>query len=194
MRKPRELVLDGRTYEFAADPYGLKDIENSIANLLDDTKTSIVAIRTLLLRHCDTFAPEGDEPCWLVKDLMARRDVRERIRAAGPVASTKRRLVTADVSYGRIVSIGRYLGGQMRLNTGDQAMLCTLALWLGEGVAVGRGFDVFPTDIHATLPWGFPYRVLPRDVDWTEERQDLLRTLLRDGTGYPEALEITSRL
>jgi hypothetical protein len=184
------VALFGHDYHFQADNVVADEIRSGV-RLFSEGGVNVDTLRRLMLRHCDTLAPEGGEPCLLVRDLFADDTVRERIRTSAGIDTGPARTVLADVSYSNLVKIGRYRERRIELRPHERQLLCMLALWLGDGAQVGRGYDVFTTALVCPAP-GFASRVL--DHAWTPERCELLKVLLRDGTDERGALETAALL
>lgn len=190
MRTTHHVALFGRDYHFYTDDLVADEIRRGV-DLIANRGINVDTVRRLLLRHCDTLAPEGAEPCTLVRDLFADGAVRARILASAGIDTGCARVVLADVSYNNLVKIGRYRDKRIELRPHERQQLCVFALWLGNGAEVGRGYDVFTTTLIDPT-----HRVLTRELDpqWTPERRELLKVLLRDGTSLPTALETAALL
>jgi hypothetical protein len=185
VRTTHHVALFGRDYHFDADALVADEIRRGVELLAGDGFNAHT-LRRLLLRHCDTLAPEGASPCTLISDLFANDEVRTRITTAAGIETRPARSIVADVSYGNLVKVGRYRDKRIELRSHERQLLCVFALWLGDGAQVGRGYDVFTTTLDTA-----PQQVLTRELDphWTPERRELLKVLLRDGTSLPTALE-----
>lgn len=182
--------FSGRTYRFDAERDAGEDIVRSVT-MLADGQGNLDTIRRLLLRHCDVLAPQGSPGNSLLPDLFAAPDVRQRLMRLGQLETGTPQTLIADVSYGNLVKIGQYRGSRIELQANEKQILCVTALWLGQGVEVGRGFDVFTTTC-PTLPAQYASRVLPGE--WTYPQQEILKTLLRDGTTPQVALQAATLL
>jgi hypothetical protein len=182
--------LLGRTYRFAAERDAGDDVVRSVT-MLADGQGNLDTIRRLLLRHCDILAPPGSAGSSLIPDLFAEPDVRQRLMRLGRIETGTPQTLIADVSYGNLVKIGQYRGSRIELQANEKQTLCVTALWLGQGVEVGRGFDVFTTTC-PTLPAQYAARVL--SGEWTSPQQEILKTLLRDGTTPQVALQAATLL
>jgi hypothetical protein len=182
--------LLGRIYRFDAERDAGDDIVRSIT-LLADGQGNLETVRRLLLRHCDVLAPHGSPGSSLLPDLFASPDVRSRLMRLGRIETGPSQTLLADVSYGNLVKIGQYRGSRIELRPDDKQILCVTALWLGQGVEVGRGFDVFTTTC-STLPARYASRVLPGE--WSAPQQEILKTLLRDGTAPQVAMQAATLL
>ena len=182
--------LLGRTYRFDAERDAGDDIVRSIT-LLATGQGNLETVRRLLLRHCDVLAPHGSLGSSLLPDLFASPDVRQRLMRLGRIGTGRAQTLIADVSYSNLARIGQYRGSRIELRPDDKQILCVTALWLGQGVEVGRGFDVFTTTC-STFPAQYASRVLPGE--WSAPQQEILKTLLRDGTTPQVALQAATLL
>jgi len=197
--RPTRLTVLGETYEFRTTDSTAAEISRHV-DVVTDARSSqgdfLHAVRGLVLRHADNVEPEGAPRCDLVRDLLAEPRVRQRILDAGDIRTEEPAITAVDLSYGQLVSIGGYANGKMRYTPLQARTLLTVAVWLGEGATIGRGYELvesrhrMPAEVLNV--YRKPMKVLPATLG--TEQLETLRTLLRDGMHLHEALEAASLL
>lgn len=192
------LTVLGETFDFNAEKTTANEISTSIENVLneDTDRKFFHALRTLVLRQADTIEPEGAPRCDLVRHVLRQPELRRRIVERSHLAEEPRRLTAVDLSYGQLVTLGSYQQGGMRYTPAQSKTIHVIALWIGEGVTVGRGYELVESSYRIPVEATNVYRkpVHTFDTDLTVEQRETLRTLMRDGMNPLEALETATLL
>jgi len=191
------LTVRGETFTYQAAEEVANEIEHAARVVLGETPGGLFdAMRKLILRQIDTIEPEGSPSCPVASRVFADPAVRARIQQAAGITDEATAVFAVDLTYTNIVRVGSASGGTMKYHPHQRDALHRLALWVGEGAKLGRGYQVIES--RHPLPAGvgpiWPLGYMPLDGDWPSERRDILATLLRDGTPGHQARAIAQLL
>lgn len=196
---PQRLTVLGETFEFNAPGTTANEIAESIANVLNEEsdRSFFHALRTLVLRQADTIEPEGAPRCDLIRRVLGEPALRRRIIERSGLKPETPRLTAVDLSYGQLVTLGSYKQGGMKYTPLQAETVHVVALWIGEGVTVGRGYELVESPYR--IPAGRGANIYRKPMytfehALTTEQRETLRTLLRDGMNPREALETATLL
>jgi hypothetical protein len=194
---PQRLTVLGETFEYNAVPSTAAEIAEHVEHVLAGLDGKFFhSLRSLILRHADTIEPEGAPRCDLVRRVFGEPSVRARILERGQITTEETRLVAVDLSYGQLVSLGSYQDRRMRYTPAQSKTLHVLALWIADGVTVGRGYELVESSYHLPVEVINVYRkpVVNLDRSLGHEQRETLRILLRDGMEPRQALETSALL
>ena len=197
--QPQRLTVHGETYHFHAADSTAAEIAEHIKTVTaahSKPREFFLAVRGLILRQTDNIEPEGAPRCDLVRDVFAEDAVKRRIVEEGGLTPDTPATTVVDLSYGQLLSFGRYEKGRMIYTPTQAKTLLTVAVWLAEGATIGRGYEIIDSSYRlpaeAVNVYRRPAIVLP--LDTSAECREALRTLLRDGMGLREAFETATLL
>ena len=195
---PKRLTIFGETFDFNAADATADEIAESIENVLHDgtDRKFFHSLRTLVLRQADTIEPEGAPRCGLLRRVFSEPDLRKRIIEHGGLTAETPRLTAVDLSYGQLISLGTYQQRGMSYTPTQAKTIHVLALWIGYGVTVGRGYELVMNPHHIPVETINVYRkpMLTIERSLTSEQRETLSTLMRDGMAPREALETATLL
>lgn len=194
----QRLTVLGETFEFNAETTTVKEIAESIENVLAEgaDRKFFHALRTLMLRQADTIEPEGAPRCDLIRHVLSEPALRQRIIGRSNLTPETPRLTAVDLSYGQLVTLGSYQQGGMKYTPVQAKTVHVIALWIGDGVTVGRGYELVESPYRIPVEAVNVYRkpVYTFEQDLSTEQRETLRTLMRDGMNPREALETATLL
>lgn len=195
---PQRLTVLGETFEFNAEQTTANEIATSIEHVLTEgaDRKFFHSLRTLILRQADTIEPEGAPRCDLIRRVLSEPALRSRIIERGNIAAETPRLTAVDLSYGQVVSLGSYQQGGMKYTPVQAKTVHVIALWIGDGVTVGRGYELVESPYRIPVEAVNVYRkpVYTFEHELSTEQRETLRTLMRDGMNPREALETATLL
>lgn len=195
---PKRLTIFGETFDFTAENATADEIAESIENVLHDgtDRKFFHSLRTLVLRQADTIEPEGAPRCGLLRRVFSEPELRKRIIERGELTAETPQLTAVDLSYGQLISLGTYQQRGMRYTPAQAKTIHVIALWIGDGITVGRGYELVMSQYSIPAETINVYRkpMITIERSLTSEQRETLSTLMRDGMSPREALETATLL
>jgi len=196
--------VQGEVFQLDTSPQTAREIEASANKLLTPSARSVYSaeitssLRMLVLRQADTVEPEGAPRCDLVRRVFSEPSVRQLISSRAKIAPGISGLTAVDLSYGQVLALGSYAKGGMRYTAAQFKALHTIALWIGDGIPVGRGYELvesqygLPASFMGYSPSRKPAFAIADDL--TIAQRETASTLMRDGLDPRDAVKIAAVL